>query len=180
VPTETELQLLFAELNNYYFNGETPVCRIRYNSRFSNSAGRITYSTRPVLIELSVKHFREHPEALRETLLHEMIHAWLYDRTGDTGHGAEFRKKMAECGLTSIYHDLGNMKPFNESAKRYILRCEQCALEILRRRLPRAAMSCGRCSKQGYDPRFPLTLLEVTETRELGMTVPRAAFKSQR
>ncbi len=108
-----------------------------------------------------------------------MIHAWLYDRTGDTGHGPEFRKKMAECGLTSIYHDLGNMKPFNESAKRYILRCEQCALEILRRRLPRAAMSCGRCSKQGYDPRFPLTLLEVTETRELGMTVPRAAFKSR-
>ncbi len=180
MPTETELQLLFAELNNFYFNGETPVCRIRYNARFSNSAGRITYSTKPVLIELSAKHFRDHPEALRETLLHEMIHAWLYDRTGDTGHGADFRKKMAECGLTSIYHDLGNVKPFNESAKRYILRCEHCALEILRRRLPRAAMSCGRCSKQGYDPRFPLTLLEVTETRELGVTVPRAAFKSQR
>lgn len=180
MPSETDLQLLFAELNNYHFNGEVPVCRIKYNSRFSNSAGRITYSTKPVLIELSTKHFREHPEALRETLLHEMIHAWLHDRIGDTGHGSEFRKKMHECGMTSIYHDLGNVKPFNESAKRYILRCEQCALEILRRRLPRGAMSCGRCSKVGYDARFPLTVLEVTETREIGVTVPRAAFKSQR
>ena len=139
LPSETDLQLAFAELNNYYFNGEVPVCRIRYNARFSNSAGRITYSERPLLIELSPKHFHKHPEALRETLLHEMIHAWLFDRAGDTGHGAAFRKKMRECGMTSIYHDLGNAKPFNESARRYILRCEKCALELLRKRLPAGA-----------------------------------------
>lgn len=177
LPAESELQLLFAELNNFFFNGEVPVCRIRYNARFSNSAGRITYSERPLLIELSPKHFRAHPEALRETLLHEMIHAWLYDRAGDTGHGAAFKAKMRECGLTSIYHDLGNVRPINESTKRYILRCEACALEILRRRLPAAAMSCGRCSKRGYDSRFPLTVLEVVETRELGQTLPKAAFR---
>lgn len=178
LPSETDLQLLFANLNNYYFNGEVPVCRIRYNGRFSNSAGRITYSERPLLIELSPKHFQKQHDALRETLLHEMIHAWLYDRCGDTGHGAEFRKKMRECGMTSIYHDLGNAKPYAESVKRYILRCEKCALELLRRRLPTAPMSCGRCSKRGYDPRFPLTVFEVLETRQLGLTLGRAAFKS--
>lgn len=179
LPSETDLQLLFAEMNNFHFNGEVPVCRIRYNARFSNSAGRITYSERPLLIELSPKHFKAHPEALRETLLHEMIHAWLYDRSGDTGHGAAFRKKMRDCGMTSIYHDLGNVKPYNESAKRYILRCEKCSLELLRRRLPSAAMSCGRCSKRGYDPRFPLTVMEILETRELGQTLGRAAFKGR-
>jgi predicted SprT family Zn-dependent metalloprotease len=179
LPSETDLQLLFAELNNYYFNGEVPVCRIRYNGRFSNSAGRITYSEKPLLIELSPKHFKQNFEALRETLLHEMIHAWLYDRAGDTGHGAAFRKKMRECGMTSIYHDLGNVKPFNESVKRYILRCEKCALELLRKRLPSAAMSCGRCSKRGYDPRFPLTVYEVLETREVGTTTGKAAFRGR-
>ncbi len=179
LPSETDLQLLFAELNNYHFNGEVPVCRIRYNARFSNSAGRITYSERPLLIELSPKHFREQPQALRETLLHEMIHAWLYDRTGDTGHGAAFRKKMRECGMASIYHDLGNVKPYNESGKRYILRCEKCTLELLRRRLPAAAMSCGRCSKRGYDARFPLTVIEVVQTREVGVTTGRAAFRGR-
>ncbi len=177
LPSETDLQLLFAELNNFHFNGEVPVCRIRYNARFSNSAGRITYSERPLLIELSPKHFKQNPEALRETLLHEMIHAWLFDKNGDTGHGSAFRKKMRDCGMASIYHDLGNVKPFNESVKRYILRCERCSLELLRRRLPAAAMSCGRCSSRGYDPRFPLKVVEILETRELGFTLGRAAFK---
>lgn len=177
LPSETDLQLLFAELNNYYFNGEVPSCAIRYNARFSNSAGRITYSAKPLLIELSPKHFRQNPEALRETLLHEMIHALLYDRDGDTGHGAAFKGLMRKCGMTSIYHDLGSVRPLNESAKRYILRCEKCTLELLRKRLPAGAMSCGRCSKRGYDPRFPLTVFEVLETREVGLTVPRAAYK---
>ena len=43
LPNEADLQLLFARLNYEYFNGEVPDCRIRYNERFSNSAGRITY-----------------------------------------------------------------------------------------------------------------------------------------
>lgn len=179
LPSETDLQLLFAQLNNHYFEGQVPACRIRYNARFSNSAGRITYSVRPMLIELSPKHFREHPEALRETLLHEMIHAWLFDRDKDTGHGAAFKKKMRECGMTSIYHDMGSVKPLQESGKRYILRCAKCAMELLRKRLPSQAMSCGRCSKRGYDPRFPLTIFEVLGTKEVGVTV-RAAYSTRR
>lgn len=175
LPSETDLQLLFAELDNLYFNGGVPACRIRYNARFSNSAGRITYNIRPMLIELSPKHFNARPEALRETLLHEMIHAWLWDRDRDAGHGAAFRRKMRECGMSSIYHDLGSAKPFNESAKRYILRCEKCSSEILRRRMPSALTSCGRCSKRGFDRRFPLTIYEIVETREVGDTLVRAA-----
>lgn len=177
LPTETDLQLLFAELNSLHFNGEVPACRIRYNARFSNSAGRITYSAKPLLIELSPKHFRAAPEALRETLLHEMIHAWLWDTQRDAGHGAAFKAKMHACGMTSIYHDLGNVRPAAESAKRYILRCEQCSLEILRRRIPSSAMSCGRCSKRGYDARYPLKIIEIVETRELGETLGRAAMR---
>jgi len=107
LPSEAELQLLFARLNYEYFTGDVPGCRIAYNARFSNSAGRITYGRRPLLIELSPKHFRQHPDALEETLLHEMVHAWCYARFRDTGHGSRFRRKMRECGMTSIYHDLG-------------------------------------------------------------------------
>ncbi|MDQ2871497.1 MAG: SprT-like domain-containing protein [Candidatus Eremiobacteraeota bacterium] len=175
LPSETDLQLLFAELNNYFFNGEIAACRIRYNARFSNSAGRITYNERPLLLELSPKHFQSHPQALRETLLHEMIHAWLFGRCGDTGHGSRFKKKMRECGLTSIYHDLGSAAPIRESAKRYILRCERCTVELLRRRRPTQPMSCGRCSRRGYDPRFPLAVYEVIEMRPAGTTAPARA-----
>ena len=38
-----------------------------------------------------------------------MVHAWCYARFRDTGHGARFKRKLRECGITSIYHDLGNV-----------------------------------------------------------------------
>lgn len=171
LPDETSLQLLFARLNYQYFNGEVPDCRIRYNERFSNSAGRISYSERPMLIELSPKHFRKFPQALEETLLHEMIHAWCYARFRDMGHGPRFKKKLRECGLGSIYHELGNVRPLNESSKRYILRCEHCAFETLRKKKPGKPISCARCNKRRFDPRFPLTIYEIVETRVVGDTV---------
>jgi predicted SprT family Zn-dependent metalloprotease len=177
LPGEPELQLLFARLNYQFFNGEVPDCRIAYNERFSNSAGRITYTDRPMLIELSPKHFRNKAHALEETLLHEMIHAWCFDRFEDTSHGARFRAKMRECGITSVYHDLGNARPLNEARQRYILRCEQCGFETLRRRKPNRASSCPRCNKRRFDPRFPLTIYEVIGTKVVGSTL-RAANRS--
>jgi len=175
LPGEAELQLIFARLNYQYFNGEAPDCRIRYNERFSNSSGRITYTARPFLIELSPKHFRKYPQALEETLLHEMIHAWCYDRFRDSGHGARFRKKMRECGITSIYHDLGSVTENSASSKRYILRCGRCGFEALHRLLPGKPVSCARCNKRRFDPRFPLTIFEVVETKELGDSIRRAS-----
>lgn len=171
LPVEADLQLLFARLNYEFFNGEVPACRIRYNERFSNSAGRISFNAHPMLIELSPKHFRARPDALDETLLHEMIHAWCYANFKETGHGTRFRHKLRECGLTSIYHELGNALPRKESAKRYILRCERCGVEVLRRTRPSHASSCARCNKSRFDPRFPLTVFEVVEIRALGSTL---------
>jgi predicted SprT family Zn-dependent metalloprotease len=174
LPDESELQVLFAQLNYEFFAGQIPTHRIAYNARFGNLAGRITY--KPPLIELSPKHFERHPEALRETLLHEMIHAWLYARGLNPGHTAVFKKKMRELGLSSIYHDLGSVAPRKESARRFILRCDRCRLEVLRKRRPPANVSCGRCSRRTYDARYRLRVLEVLETRELA-DEPRAASR---
>jgi predicted SprT family Zn-dependent metalloprotease len=173
LPDTATLQLIFAQLNYECFGGEIPTHRIAYNARFSNVAGRITY--KPPLIELSPKHFEHHPEALRETLLHEMIHAWLFARGKNPGHTATFKKKMQELGLGSIYHDLGSAVPRRESTKRFILRCDRCTMELLRKRRPQANVSCGRCSGRRFDPRYPLRVLEVTETREVDPALPRAA-----
>ncbi|MFN2459834.1 MAG: SprT-like domain-containing protein [Candidatus Velthaea sp.] len=158
LPAEADLQLLFAQLNYAHFNGEIPTFRIAYNARFSNLAGRITY--KPPRIELSPKHLVGRPGELRETLLHEMIHAWLHAKGLNPGHTAAFKKKMRELGLRSIYHDLGTAKPFNESAKRYILRCEKCTMELLRKRKPALHAACARCRK-------PLSVFEVVEMREV-------------
>ena len=169
LPDVAELQLLFAQYNFVHFDGEIPAFRIAYNARFSNVAGRISY--KPPLIELSPKHLRGKPEELRQTLLHEMIHAWCFARFRDMGHGSRFKKKLRECGLDSIYHELGNVRPLRESGRRFILRCEQCAFEVLRKRRPVKPASCPRCNKQRFDPRYPLAIVEILETRVVGDTV---------
>lgn len=168
LPDIAELQLLFAELNNLHFDGEIPAHRIAYNARFANLAGRITY--KPPLIELSPKHFKDNFEALRETLLHEMIHAWLFARGENPGHTPAFKKKMRELGLGSIYHDLGTAPPLNGSEKRYIIRCQKCALEALRKRRPPAHARCARC-------RRAIAVFEVVEMREVPLE--RAASRSR-
>ncbi|MDQ6933458.1 MAG: SprT-like domain-containing protein [Candidatus Eremiobacteraeota bacterium] len=176
LPDESTLQLLFAQLNYEFFNGEVPAHRIRYNPRFSNCTGRISYKQKPPLIELSPKHFAEAPGALRETLLHEMIHAWLLTKGQNPGHGADFKRKMKEVGIASIYHDLGNARPLRESTKRYILRCEKCAAELLRKRIPPHSTSCGRCAKRGFDSRFRLSVYEIDGLR---LVDPVAASRSR-
>ncbi len=169
LPDVAELQVLFAQLNYTHFDGEIPTYRIAYNARFSNVAGRITY--KPPTIELSPKHLHGKPDELRSTLLHEMIHAWLHARGLNPGHTAAFKQKMRELGLRSIYHDLGTARPLNESTKRYILRCEQCTMEVLRKRRPPANIMCARCRRS-------LVVFEVVEMREVEPAT--AASRSRR
>ncbi|TAM89365.1 M48 family peptidase [bacterium] len=164
LPSEAELQLRFALLNLQHFCGEIPPYRIAYNPRFSTVAGRIIH--KPPLIELSTKHFRRYPERLEETLLHEMIHAWLDARGLDSGHTPAFKKKMRELGIASIYHEMGRVEE-RPSGRRYILKCPHCAMEVLRRRRPPARISCGRCSRRSFDPRFQLRVYEVTGVRDV-------------
>ena len=166
LPDVATLQLLFAQLNNECFAGEIPAHRIAYNARFSNLAGRVTY--KPPMIELSPKHLAGKPEELRETLLHEMIHAWLHAHGQNPGPTGAFKKQMREIGLRSIYHDLGSATPLNESTKRYIVRCEKCTMEVLRKKRPSPHLICARC-------RQPLIAFEVVEVRpiELGQAASR-------
>ncbi|MGA8534262.1 MAG: hypothetical protein WB615_09170, partial [Candidatus Tumulicola sp.] len=81
----------------------------------------------------------------------------------------------------SIYHELGNVRPLRESSRRYILRCEHCAFEALRKRKPNRPASCPHCNKRRFDPRYPLAIYEIVETRALGDTVTglRAASRNR-
>lgn len=116
---------------------------------------------KPPLIELSVKHFERYPQGLRDTLLHEMIHAWLHVRGEDSGHTPLFKKKMRELGLRSIYHDMGRIPRKSRCPLRYLLRCDHCRVEIPRQRKPARKVSCGRCGPRHYDARFRMRLVEL-------------------
>ena len=76
-------------------------------------------------------------------------------------------------------HDLGAAGPRCESAKRFILRCDRCTMELLRKRRPPADVSCERCSRRSDDARFPMRVLEIVELREVE-PVERAAQRRRR
>ena len=157
IPSEGDLQLLFARLNAAHFGGALPAHRIAYNSRMTSVVGRITY--RPAFIELSTRLLGPHPEAVAPTLLHEMVHAWLHANRLPSGHGAHFKRKMREVGLSSIYHSLP--VPRRRSRLRYRLTCPQCSVAFVRRRRPGVPVSCARCSPARYDARVRMSVRRI-------------------
>ncbi|HXN09185.1 MAG TPA: hypothetical protein VN860_05950, partial [Candidatus Acidoferrales bacterium] len=66
-----------------------------------------------------------------------------------SGHGAEFKRKMHEVGLTSIYHFLPIKR--RRSRRRYMLSCPRCQTKLLRRRRPGFRVSCARCSPHRFN-----------------------------
>ena len=133
-----------------------------------------------MLIELSPKHFEQHPEALTETLLHEMVHAWCYAKFRDTGHGPRFKRKLRECGL-----DVDLSRSRQRRSARGIEEALHPSLRAAAR--SRRSAAIGRASRRavraatsvGFDARYPLTIYEIVEMRAVGTTldVLRAARK---
>jgi predicted SprT family Zn-dependent metalloprotease len=156
LPALADLQLIFARLNASHFSAELPAYHIRYNPRMTSVAGRIVY--KPAIIELSVPLLSMHPGHLENTMLHEMVHAWLHARGLPSGHGPHFKRKMRDVGLTSIYHSMPI--PARRSRRRYVLACPACGVEFLRRRRPAVPVSCARCAPARYDHRFRMRIRE--------------------
>lgn len=158
LPSAADIQLLFAHLNARHFGGVLRSHRILFNRRLTSVAGRIAYRAR--IIELSEPLLRQHPNHLEATLLHEMVHAWLHEHGLPNGHGALFKRKMREVGLSSIYHFLP-VQTAKRSSRRYLLVCPRCRAQIVRRRRPGYRVSCARCSPRGFSARVELSVRRI-------------------
>jgi predicted SprT family Zn-dependent metalloprotease len=145
-------------LNAQHFGGILRAHRIVFNRRLTSVAGRIAYRARA--IELSAPLLSRHPDHLEGTLLHEMVHAWLYERRLPTGHGRHFRRKMREVGLTSIYHYMP-VQSRRRSTRCYLLVCPRCGARILRRRRPSGRVSCARCSPRRFSAHVELQIQRI-------------------
>jgi predicted SprT family Zn-dependent metalloprotease len=152
LPSAADLQLIFAILNARHFGGVLRAYRIAFNPRLTSVAGRIGH--RPPVIELSPTLLAAQPQHVEPTLLHEMVHAWLHQHGLPSGHGAEFKRKMLEVGLTSIYHFIPVKN--RRSRRRYVLSCPRCNAQLLRRRRPGFRVSCARCSPRRFDSRVEM------------------------
>ncbi|VDL64770.1 unnamed protein product [Nippostrongylus brasiliensis] len=110
-----DIHLLFIDFNDRFFEGVLASCEVKWSPRMFSCAGVCSYEGRGGMcsIRLSLPLLKLRPRKdLVETLLHEMIHAFLFvtrrDRDRD-GHGQQFQfhmhriNRMANVNIT-IYH----------------------------------------------------------------------------
>ena len=95
-----DLHALFLEFNQTFFWGKLVMCEVRWSPRMYTCAGICRYSPRErfCTIGISIPLLKLRPRKdLVETLLHEMIHAFLFitdNNDNHDGHGPEFHKHM--------------------------------------------------------------------------------------
>jgi hypothetical protein len=99
-----QLQSEFHALNGEYFGGSLGAIPIIISARMKTRLGELRMdrrSGRPIHIALGRRHLRRDGwEAVRETLLHEMVHQWQAETGRPVDHGADFRRKAMEVGIT--------------------------------------------------------------------------------
>ncbi|GLC27947.1 SprT-like domain-containing protein [Roseisolibacter agri] len=103
-PVVAQLKRFHAHYNRVYFGARLRAVPIRLSSRMRTRLGHYTAATPtgdPAEIVIGREHIRRHgwEEALH-TLLHEMVHQWQDEAGHAIDHGATFRKKAREVGIT--------------------------------------------------------------------------------
>jgi hypothetical protein len=103
-PAVAQLRRFHAHYNRAYFGGRLRLVPIRLSARMVTRLGHYTAAS-PAgdLAEIVIgrEHIRRHgwEEALH-TLLHEMVHQWQDESGHPIDHGATFRRKAREVGIT--------------------------------------------------------------------------------
>ncbi|KAF8986016.1 hypothetical protein BGZ46_010433 [Entomortierella lignicola] len=110
-----DLHQLFLVFNDQYFESKLSACEVRWSSRMTRCAGLCYYQSKAQYcsIRLSEPLLKFRPESdYIDTLLHEMIHAYLFVTQAiqdHDGHGADFQYHMNRINKAagtsiSIYH----------------------------------------------------------------------------
>lgn len=96
---------MFEELNKLHFNSEIPTIPVVWNNRMTTTAGYCRYRKEftgnlyPTRIDLSLRLFESNgfPEAeVKQTLIHEMVHAYLICKYNQPGHTSSFQRMMTQ------------------------------------------------------------------------------------
>ena len=98
------LRQLHRELNHRHFDGVLGQIPILLSGRMRRRLGELRLERRTgraLRITLNRRHVRRDASvAVIDTLLHEMVHQWQAETGRPVDHGAEFRRKARELGIT--------------------------------------------------------------------------------
>jgi hypothetical protein len=103
-PIVERLTRLHEILNQRHFDGSLASVPIRVSERMESRLGDFAAGDdrRSLGIGISLRHLnRDGWPAVTETLLHEMIHQWQCETGREVDHGAAFRHKARELGITA-------------------------------------------------------------------------------
>lgn len=121
----------FAIYNDLYFQSRLGCVRLEWSKRMTTCAGIFYKKSFEYIIRLSepLLKYRTIKE-IKETLIHEMIHAWVQienlDQSDDrSGHGYNFKLKMYEINKSTgfnitVYHSFHNEVDYH---KKHVWRC---------------------------------------------------------
>ncbi len=162
--TANRLESIFHELNQAHFGGHLPLPRLCWNDRLSSTAGRFTPGSRnplrPRKPEIEVASYLldvpDGEQHVSDTVLHEMIHFYLWAAGKPYGHTEEFHRIMKRVGAKR-FNPVPKTRPY-----KHLYECPGCRRKIpARRRIaPSACLDC--CNKHSggrYDRRFRLELI---------------------
>ncbi|MGZ3695564.1 MAG: SprT-like domain-containing protein [Bdellovibrionota bacterium] len=156
---------IFHELNLQHFSGELPLPELEWNSRLSSTAGRFCPGIRrPILarepkIEVAsyLRELSDGQDHVRDTVLHEMIHYFLWHRRLPYGHTPEFHDILKRVGAKR-FNTVPKVRPV-----KYWYECPGCLRRIpARRRMDRYACAscCEKYSAGMFKEKFRLRLVE--------------------
>ncbi len=150
------IKAMFLELNDKHFNGEIPDLPVVWNTRMTTTAGYCRYkrsglaepfarrgqALEPTKIDLSDKLFRHLDYDLAKienTLIHEMVHAYLVHKYNEKGHTRRFQQMM-----TNITGEYKNHRCHNYDT-----------VGIRKRQEKKVKWTCTRCGESGGKARMP-------------------------
>ncbi|VDK82590.1 unnamed protein product [Litomosoides sigmodontis] len=120
-----DLHELFQQYDDTFFGGRLAACEVKWSSRMTSSAGLCSFESRGKFcsIRLSKPLLQYRPRRdLVETLLHEMIHAFLFLSDGlkdRDGHGPMFQFHMRRINIRAgtnitVFHSFHNEVTYHQ------------------------------------------------------------------
>jgi hypothetical protein len=103
-PIAMQLQEWHGRLNVERFGGKLGAIAVRVSRRMRSRLGHYAPAQRGASAEIAIsqRHVKRHGFAQGlQTLLHEMVHQWQDESKLPLGHGADFRRKAREVGITA-------------------------------------------------------------------------------
>ncbi|CAN8076189.1 unnamed protein product [Agarophyton chilense] len=141
-----DVHALFQEYNRKHFENQITHTYVEYSRRMTSCAGTCTFTRTGCRIALSEPLLKLRPVSdLKSTLLHEMIHAFLFltqgmKRDGPDGHGPMFMHHADRINRSEFGVEITPYHTFHEEVESYRVhhwRCDKCG-RIIKRAMNRA------------------------------------------